>query len=173
MGGRPRPTSIAGAIHVTVRQKLGPALRDLLSGSLFLAFGLAFAIGATSYDLGTPAQLGPGAFPFILGCLLAVFGATVTIKGLLAPDGEPIGRIPWRAIVLILGGILFLGVTIRGLGLVPALFGSVFLSALARERQRFVYAIAIAAGLTVLCVLIFVVALQLRLPLIGPWLGGY
>jgi hypothetical protein len=30
--------------------------------------------------------------------------------------------------------------------------------------------VAIAAGLTVLSVLIFVVALQLRLPLFGPWL---
>ena len=155
------------------RQQLRPALRDLLAGSLFFLFGIAFAIGAASYDLGTPARLGPGAFPLIVGCLLAVFGATVTIKGVLAPDGEPIGRIPWRAIVLILGGILFLGVTIRGLGLAPALFVSVFLSALARERQRLVFALAIAAGLTVLCVLIFVVALQLRLPLIGPWLGGY
>jgi hypothetical protein len=31
--------------------------------------------------------------------------------------------------------------------------------------------VAIAAGLTVLCVLVFVLALQLRLPLIGPWLS--
>jgi hypothetical protein len=158
---------------VISRKQLRPALRDLLAGSLFFALGIGFAFGATSYDLGSAAQLGPGAFPLILGCLLAVFGATVAIKGLLAPDGEPIGRIPWRAIVLILGGIVFLGVTIRGLGLAPALFVSVLLSALAQERQRLVYAIAIAAGLTVLCVLIFVVALQLRLPLIGPWLGGY
>ena len=155
------------------RQQLRPALRDLLAGSLFLVLGVGFAIGATTYDLGTPARLGPGAFPFVLGCLLAVFGATITIKGLLAPDGETIGRIPWRAMALILGGILFLGATIRGLGLVPALFVSVFLSALAEERQRLVVALAIAAGLTVLCVLIFVVGLQLRLPLIGPWLGGY
>jgi hypothetical protein len=30
----------------------------------------------------------------------------------------------------------------------------------------------IAASLTVLCALIFVVALQLRLPYFGPWLQG-
>jgi hypothetical protein len=30
--------------------------------------------------------------------------------------------------------------------------------------------VAIAAGLTTLCVLVFVLALQLRLPLVGPWL---
>lgn len=155
------------------RQQLRPALRDLLAGFLFLVLGIGFAWGATSYDLGTPARLGPGAFPLILGCLLAVFGATIIVKGLLAPDNEPIGKIPWRAIVLILGGIVFLGATIRGLGLVPALFVLVFLSAMAGERQRVLVAVAIAVGLTVLCVLIFVVGLQLRLPLIGPWLGGF
>jgi hypothetical protein len=31
--------------------------------------------------------------------------------------------------------------------------------------------VAIAAGLTVLSVLVFVLALQLRLPLFGPWLS--
>jgi len=33
-------------------------------------------------------------------------------------------------------------------------------------------AVVIAASLTALSVLIFVVLLQLRLPLVGPWLGG-
>jgi hypothetical protein len=44
------------------------------------------------------------------------------------------------------------------------------LTALASSRTSILAAVAIAAGLTVLCVLIFVVALQLRLPLFGPWL---
>ena len=31
-------------------------------------------------------------------------------------------------------------------------------------------ALLIAVGLTILCVLVFVVALSLRLPLVGPWI---
>jgi len=157
---------------VSLHPRLRPALRDLLSGLVFLVLGLAFAIGATSYELGTPARMGPGAFPFVLGGLLTVFGATVIVKGFLAGDGEAIGPVPWRAIALILGGILFFGATVRGLGIVPSLFVAVFLSAFASQQTRVVAALAIATGLTVLCVLIFVVALQLRLPLLGPWLGG-
>jgi len=45
------------------------------------------------------------------------------------------------------------------------------LTALASYRTSILAAVAIAAGLTVLCVLIFVLALQLRLPLLGPWLS--
>lgn len=151
---------------------LRPALRDLLAGGLFLVLGLGFAIGATDYDLGSPARMGPGFFPFVLGGLLAVLGVAVMVKGVIAPDGEAIGPIPWRPLILVVGSILFFGVTVRGLGMAPTLFVSVFLSALASRETRLPGAAAIAAGLTLLCILIFVVALQLRLSLVGPWLGG-
>jgi hypothetical protein len=54
---------------------------------------------------------------------------------------------------------------------VPALLIATFLAALAGRRIA-VWAAGIAVGLTVLCVLIFVVALQLRLPLVGSLLTG-
>jgi hypothetical protein len=53
---------------------------------------------------------------------------------------------------------------------VAALFGAALLSALARSRTSVREALLIAVGLTVLSVLIFVVALQLRLPLVGSWI---
>ena len=66
---------------------------------------------------------------------------------------------------------LFFGLTVRGLGLVPATAVTALLTALASYRTGILAAVAIAAGLTVLCVLIFVLALQLQLPLFGPWLS--
>jgi hypothetical protein len=42
------------------------------------------------------------------------------------------------------------------------------LTALASRRVRPLVAVAVAAGLTVAATLIFVVGLQLRIPLIGP-----
>jgi hypothetical protein len=44
------------------------------------------------------------------------------------------------------------------------------LTTLASRRIRPVTAVAVAAGLTVASTLIFIVGLQLRLPLWGPWL---
>ena len=44
------------------------------------------------------------------------------------------------------------------------------MSAFASRRTGVLSAVAIALGLTVLCVLIFVVALSLRLPLVGSWI---
>lgn len=146
------------------------ALKDLLAGAVFIAFGLAFALGALDYDVGTPLRMGPGYVPLALGILLAVLGAAIVVKGFLAGEGEPVGDVPIRAIVLIVAAFVFFGLTVRGLGVVLSLFGTTFLAALARERTTPLNALVIAIGLTIASVLIFIVALQLRLPLWGPWI---
>ena len=148
------------------------ARKDLLAGAVFAGFGLAFAITSATYDIGTPLRMGPGFFPLVLGGILVVLGVSIAVKGFVAGEGGEIGTVPWRALVLLLAAILFFGFTVRDLGLAPALFVSVLLAALAGRGVRIVPAVVIAVSLTALSVLIFVVLLQLRLPLVGPWLGG-
>ena len=146
--------------------------KDLLSGAIFIGFGLAFGVTASTYDFGSALRMGPGFFPLVLGSVLVVLGVLIAISGYVAADSSAIGTVPWRALVLLLGAILFFGFTVRDLGLVPALFVSVLLAAFAGRGVRPVPAVVIAASLTALSVGIFVYALQLRLALLGPWLGG-
>lgn len=146
------------------------ALRDFAAGGIFIACGLAFAIMAYGYDLGTPVRMGPGTFPLALGCLLAALGVAVVAKGVLAGEGEAIGVIPWRALLLILGAVLVFGLTVRGLGLAAALFISIAMSAFASRRTSPAVALALAVLLTAFCALIFVFGLGLPLALFGPWL---
>jgi hypothetical protein len=149
------------------------AVTDILAGLFFVAFGLAFAITSLSYELGTPLRMGPGYFPLVLGGILVFLGLLIAGKGFLSGAGaeERFGSIPWRALLLMVLALLFFGLTVRGLGLVPATAVTAMLTALASYRTSVLAAVATAAGLTVLCVLIFVLALQLRLPLFGPWLS--
>ncbi len=149
-------------------QRIG---KDFLAGAVFIAFGLAFAVAASDYSLGTALRMGPGYFPLVLGGLLVVLGVLTVVKGFVAPDEGEVGRVPWRSLALLLGAVLFFGFTVRGLGLVPALFVTVLLAALAGFQVRLVPALVIATVLTALCYLIFVLALQLRLPLLGTWLA--
>jgi hypothetical protein len=146
------------------------ALRDILAGGIFIAFGLAFAFGALAYDIGTPLRMGPGYVPLSLGLLTAALGVAIIIKGFIGGDSEGLTGIDWRPVILITAALLFFGLTIRGLGVIGALFGATLLAALARSRTPPLEALAIAAGLTVISILIFIVALQLRLPLIGDWI---
>lgn len=150
--------------------QLRDALKDVLAGGVFVVLGLAFAIGALEYNVGTPLRMGPGYFPLALGLLLVALGIAVGIKGFLAGAGDELGGVQWRAILLITAGVLFFGLTIRGLGAALALFGAVLLAALARSQTRLHEVVLIALGLTALSVVLFIGILQLRLPLTGPWL---
>jgi Tripartite tricarboxylate transporter TctB family len=145
---------------------------DLLAGTLFTGIGLAFAVTAATYDIGSPLRMGPGFFPLALGGILVVLGIVIVIGSFVAGHEGGIGPVPWKSVVLLLGALFFFGYFVRALGLVPTLLVTVTLAGLAGRSVKFVPAVVIAACLTALSVVIFVVLLQLRLPLLGVWLGG-
>jgi Tripartite tricarboxylate transporter TctB family len=145
-------------------------LKDALAGVAFIGFGLAFAVGATSYEIGSLVRMGPGYVPLLLGGVLVFLGGAIVVKGFVAADTEPIGPIPWRAIALLVGAVVLFGLTVRPLGLVPATLIAAALSAFASRLATPLTVAAIAIGLTAVCVVVFVVALSLNLPLFGPGL---
>ncbi len=145
---------------------------DVLAGGIFVLIGGAFVVGSLGYELGTPLRMGPGAFPLLVGAVMAALGLAIVIKGLVAGEVVAFGPIPWRAVAVITLAVLFFGFTVRRLGFVPASAVTALLTALASRRVRPLMAVAVAAGLTAASTLIFVVGLQLRIPLWGPWLGA-
>lgn len=148
------------------------ARKDLLAGAVFVGFGLAFAITSSTYEVGSALRMGPGYFPLVLGSVLVLLGIAIAIKAFVAGEGDDLGPVPWKALVLVVAALLFFGFTVRGLGLVPSLLVTVFLTALAGRNARVIPAAVIAVSLTALSILIFVIVLQLRLPYVGPWLQG-
>ena len=154
----------------------GPSLPDLMAGSTFVVLGLAFAIGGSRYDVGTALRMGSGYVPIALGSILAVLGLVIVVASFRGIDptvaNADRGPIPWQRMGLLLAAIMFFGFTVGGLGLGPSLFVTTFLSALAGHGTKPVKALLIAAGLTALCLVVFVALLQLRLPILGDWLGG-
>ena len=108
-------------MHFRIKSK-----KNFASGLMFACVGAAFAIGATNYNVGSAARMGPGYFPMMVGTLLAVLGLVVVAASIGARregDGDPIGRIAWKPLGLIIGANLLFGVLLAGLhGLgVPAM----------------------------------------------------
>lgn len=146
------------------------SLKDILSGLIFVGLGLAFGIAAYGYDIGTALRMGPGYFPIVLAGALCAFGLAILVKGLVAATGtDDLGVFPWRGVVLLLASLAFFGATIRGLGLVPALFITVALAAMSSRQNTPRGALLLAAGMTLFCVLIFTWGLGVPLALFGPW----
>lgn len=145
------------------------APKDLGAGAVFVALGLAFALTARTYEVGSALQMGPGYFPLVLGGMLVVLGLLIVGKAFIAPETGELGPVPWRAALLLVAALLFFGFAIRGLGVVPTLLVSVLLAALAGPKMRLLPALFISVALTALSVAIFIYALQLPLPLLGTW----
>ncbi|WP_353645688.1 tripartite tricarboxylate transporter TctB family protein [Mesorhizobium sp. WSM2239] len=147
------------------------SMKDLLAGLIFIGFGLAFGYASLTYEIGTALRMGPGYFPLILSGVILLLGVVIFVQSLAAgPDKIPLERVPWLGLILLTGGLIFFGVTVRGLGLAPSLFVATFMSAFASERTGVVGAFLLSAALTAVCMLIFVWALGLPLAVIGPWL---
>ena len=82
--------------------------KDFFAGLFYTVAGAAFAYGATNYNVGTGARMGPGYFPLLLGILLAIIGAFVMFKSLTVEtqDGEKIGKWAWKPLLFIIAGNL-------------------------------------------------------------------
>ena len=155
--------------------------RDFYSGVLFSAFGVAFAWGAMTYNVGNGARMGPGYFPLIVGVLIAVMGSAIALKSLIVEteDGEPIGRIAWRPLLFVIGANIVFGVLLGGLpsiglppmGLIVAIYALTFIASLAGDQFSWKGVTILATILALGSYLAFVVALKLQFPVWPTFIG--
>ncbi len=148
--------------------------RDFFAGLMFTAVGIGFAVGATSYEVGSAARMGPGYFPLMLGVLLAILGAIIILQSFTkgGPGGDKIGAFAWRPLGFVLGANLAFGALLVGLpsigfppmGLIVAIYALVLIASFAQPgfqlRSTLILATLLAAGSYVA----FVKMLSLQFP---------
>lgn len=144
---------------------------DITTGLLLMAVAALFAWGTTDLTIGTAFRMGPGYFPMILSGLLFLLGAIITLRALRAGENQPLGNIAWRGMLFILPAPIFFGLTVRGLGFVPALFCTALIAAMASRKMRLHYALLLAVLVTIFSTLVFSYALGLPFRRFGPWLN--
>jgi hypothetical protein len=152
--------------------------KDFFSGLMFMSVGGAFAWGATSYEIGNAARMGPGYFPFLLGLILLGLGALVTLNSIRKgmPGGDKIGAIAWRPLVFILGANLAFGALLAGVpklglpafGLIVAIYVQVIVAGYARQGAKLKESLILATVLAVGSYIAFVKMLNLQFP-VWPW----
>lgn len=121
--------------------------------------------------MGTAGRMGPAYFPSVLGGLLALVGAASLIRSFFR-QGEPIGRLYWRELTLVLVAVLLFGFLVRDAGLIPATLVLILISSYAGQKFNLAKSIALAIGAALFAVGLFVKLLGLPMPIIGPWFGA-
>ena len=150
--------------------------KDHVGGALLVVTGLAVAVAATGYGIGTLQQPGSGFFPGVLGVLLALVGAALLASTRRARDGGAVEApaemahlagpvVQWRGWLCIVGGALAFAALGEHGGLVPASFASVFIAAMGDRGNTWRSAAALAALMTALAVVVFHFGLHMLLPL--------
>ena len=147
--------------------------KDFWSGVMCMGFAIAAVVLGRRYPVGTPASMGPGMFPVILGGCLGLLGLACSLRALR--PGKAIARIERlqaRPVLVVLGSVVAFGVTLPKLGLVVASMLLVVLSRLAAPGFRRLEVTVFGAILTLGCVLVFIVGLKLPVPVWPLFLGG-
>ncbi|RRH78113.1 tripartite tricarboxylate transporter TctB family protein [Falsigemmobacter faecalis] len=143
---------------------------DILCGLALLAVAGLFGWQVFSLPIGTATRMGPGYFPMVLSALLALLGVIILFKALRSPEpDEAKGPLAWRGMAFILPAPVFFGLTVRGLGFVPALFVTSLIAAFASGRMKVWQAVLLAALVTGFSTLVFSYALGLPFRRFGPW----
>ena len=156
--------------------------KDFFSGLMFMGVGVAFAWGATTYNVGSGARMGPGYFPLYLGVLMVILGAIITFKALVVEtmDGDKIGKWAWKPLFFVILANLVFGALLAGLpalgfpamGMIIAIYALTFIASMAEQgwkfKSTFILATILAAGSYVA----FVLALKLQFPVWPEFITG-
>ncbi len=151
--------------------------KDFGAGVMFTVVGAAFAWGATNYNIGEAARMGPGYFPLVLGILMAVLGLFITFEGMVVePDDDEgdgkIGSIAWRPLFFIIAANVLFGQLLGGLpkiglpamGLIGAIYGLTIVAAMASDEFRWKEVLILGTVLAAFSYFTFVYMLKLQFP---------
>lgn len=140
---------------------------DILSGLFFVSLGALGVVLSFEEKIGTATRMGPGYMPLVLSICLIVLGGIVLLRGVLA--GEPaiqLGEL--RPPLMILLSVAAFALSVRSLGLAPAVFITVFISSFAQTKPRLAETGLLALAMALFCSAVFVWALGLTIPVFLP-----
>ena len=139
------------------------AKQDLFAGLLVAVVGAVVSLHvATSYNIGTPAQMGPGFFPLCLSICMVVMGLLIAGFGARAAHVEM--TIEGKPLVAILASIAAFALVLPLFGLLPATFLQVVICLASEQRPRILVILLTALGVSAVAFLVFRVGLQIALP---------
>lgn len=156
-------------------------LHDTLAGTLVLVLGVLVWLLARELPELAYFRYGPGFFPGLLGVLLALAGAGVTLRGLVTGRGAPlIARAGWTRsparildALAVIATVVAYGLLADRLGFVPTALVLLLLLAW-RLWRRPLAALVLAVLATVVTQQAFVELLLVPLPwgVLEPWSGS-
>jgi len=138
--------------------------KDFWSGVLFMGIGAFAVVAGSKYTIGTAARMGPGYFPRILGIMLLVLGALLALRAFRL-TGDRIPGWKWRPTLLVLGSVVLFGAIVKFVGMAISTVLLILVASAASHEFRPKEAVISGVLLAALAVGVFVIGLNLQLPI--------
>ena len=156
--------------------------KDFFSGLMFMGVGTAFAWGATTYNVGDAARMGPGYFPLMLGILMAILGVMITFNSLVLEraGGDKIGKWAFKPLFFVILANLIFGALLAGLpslkipamGMIVAIYALTFIASMAESGWKVKNTFILATVLAIGSYVAFVMVLKLQFPVWPDFVTG-
>jgi hypothetical protein len=139
--------------------------RDFIAGLLFAAIGVATAVGASDYPLGTIRNIGPGYYPILIGIALVLLGGAIALKALKAGGEEaPVdGGFALRPLIMVIAAVVAFGFLVRPFGLAAAIVALIVLSSFAGRGFSLLRVVLLSVGMVALAWFVFIYLLGLTM----------
>jgi Tripartite tricarboxylate transporter TctB family len=149
--------------------------RDYYAGALIALIGAGAAYQGSSYGVGSLGAMESGFFPTVIGVGMVLVGAAIAASA--GPGGEPASTglenphgastaMDWRGWIAIIGGVCLFIACCETIGLLPAIFSCVFVSAMGSTTTTWKQALVLAAGVTVFGIVLFAYGLKVQIPIL-------
>jgi len=140
------------------------AMQDILGGCLLMLIAALALFLSWHLPISGASGLNSGSAPRYTASALLVLGAIIAAGGLFR-EGEGIGRVAWRGIACILGGVLLFAFAIEPIGLVLTGIPLMLIAGLASPDFRLKEAVVFAVLMTLFCVILFRYGLAQAIPI--------
>lgn len=148
--------------------------RDYYAAALIALIGAGAAYQGSQYGVGSLVQMESGFFPTVLGIGMVVVGGAIAVSAAPASSAATVMEDPhhatpsmdWRGWIAIIAGVcLFIGFS-EYLGLLPAIFACVFVSAMGSRVTTWKEALVLATCVTVFGIALFSYGLQVQISIL-------
>jgi hypothetical protein len=136
---------------------------------MFIAFGLGALWFGRHLQMGTTVRMGPGYVPHMLAYIMLGLGLIIAVVALYS-GGEQVEAPKWRPITMVTIGIVVFALLFETTGMFPSLVALVLIASLGGSEFKLTEVIGNIIVLTILCILVFKVGLQMNISVInGVW----
>ena len=136
------------------------------SGLMFIGIGVLAIVLSRDYPMGSASRMGPGYFPTILGFILTILGAIIAATSIKV-EGKGLEPFAWRPMILVSAAFAFFGWAIDRVGLIPALFALIVVSAVSGREFKWGEVLIMSVALITASWAVFVWGLELPFQLFG------